>query len=122
MFFRSGVRGCGGRAWHPAAFVRVDAVVPDGLLAPGWDVVDGGGKEIGGFEDFKVALGFPTAPGAVDDGQGVRIPLDFLEGERSTQKIFSKALAALGVAWADGFFAGVDVEAAVFPRKELGDF
>jgi hypothetical protein len=30
-----------------------------------WDVIDGGGEEIGGFEDFKVALGFPTAPGAV---------------------------------------------------------
>ncbi len=29
--------------------------------------------------------------------------------------------AAFGVAGGDGFFSAVEVEAAVFPRKEIGD-
>ncbi len=34
------------------------------LLAFGWNVFDGGGEEVGGFEDFEVAFGVPTAAGA----------------------------------------------------------
>ena len=79
LFFSGGHRGRGGWAWHAAAFVRVDSVVTDRLLAPWGDVINGGCEEIGGFEDFKVALGAPTPPGAVDDGMGLGIPMDFLE-------------------------------------------
>jgi hypothetical protein len=85
-------------------------------------VVDGGGKEIGGFEDFEVALGFPTAPGAVENGMGFGIPMDFLEGKRCAQKILGEALAALGIAGGDGFFTGVDVKTAVFPGEKFCDF
>jgi hypothetical protein len=70
----------------------------------------------------KLRLVFQLRRERLDDGPGPRIPLDFLEEERRTQKIFSKVLAARGVASGEGFFAGVDVEAAVFPEKELGDF
>lgn len=97
-------------------------MVPDDLLAPGWGVVDGGGEESGGFEDFEVALGFPTAPGAVEDGMGLGIPMDFLEGERGAQKVLGEALAALGVSGCDRFFSGVDVKTAVFPGGEFCDF
>ena len=60
-FFAGGFRERSGWTWHAAAFVRVEAVVTDGLLASGRDVVDGGGEEVGGFEDFKVSLRAPTA-------------------------------------------------------------
>jgi hypothetical protein len=78
-------------------------------------VVDGGGEEVGGFEDFKIPLRAPTAAGAVEDGLGLGIPVDFLEGEWGAQQILGEALAAFGVAGSDGFFSAVDVETAVFP-------
>jgi len=84
-------------------------------------VVDGGGEEVGGFEDFEIALGAPTAAGAVDDAPGLGVPVDFLDGEGRAQEILGEALAAFGVAGSDGFFAGVDVKADVFPRDEFGD-
>jgi len=105
-----------------AAFVGVEAVVADGLLAAGRDAVDGGGEEVGGGEDFKVSLRAPTAAGAVDDGPGLGVPMDLLEGEGSTKQILSEALTAYGGAGSDGLFAAVDVEAAVFPGEEIGDF
>ena len=64
-----------------AGFVGVDAVVADSLLAFGWEMVDGGGDEVGGFEDLKVAFGVVVALGAVDDGFGGGVPGDFLERE-----------------------------------------
>ena len=109
-------------AGQAASYIRVEAVVADGLLPSRRDVVDGGGKEVSGFEHFKVPLGAPTAAGAVDDGLGLGVPVDFLEGEWGSQEIFSETLAAFGVARRDGFFAAVDVESAVFPREEFGDF
>ena len=48
--------------------------------------------------------------------------MDFLEGEWGAQEILGEALAAFGVAGGDGLFPAVDVEAAVFPREEFGDF
>ena len=78
-------------------------------MAAGRNVIDGGGEEVGGFEDFKVPLRAPTAPGAVDDGLGLGVPVDFLEGEWGAQEIFREALAAFGVARRDGFFPAVDV-------------
>jgi hypothetical protein len=51
-----------------AGFVGVDPVVTDGLLTLGWNVVDGCGDEVVGFEDLKIALGGVVAFGAVDDG------------------------------------------------------
>ena len=49
-----------GRGW-------LTAVIADGLRAFGRDVFDGGAEKVGGFEDFKVALGVPTAAGAVGE-------------------------------------------------------
>ena len=83
LFFAGGFRECSGRTGQAAAFVRVEAVVADGLLAAWRDVVDGGGKKVGGLEDFKVPLRAPTAAGAVDDGLRPGVPVDFLEGEWS---------------------------------------
>ena len=91
------------------------------MLASRRDVFDGGGEEVGGFEDFEVALGAPTAAGAVDDGPRFRVSMDFLEGEWGSQQMFRESLAAFGVAGSDGLFPTVDVEAAVFPREEIGD-
>ena len=58
----------GGGFGEAAGFVGVEAVIADGLLAFGRDVLNGGGGEVGGFEDFEVALGVPTASEAIDDG------------------------------------------------------
>ncbi len=68
-------------AGHAARFVGVEAVVADGVLALGRDVLDDRGQEVGGGEDFEVALGVPTAAGAVDDGLADGVPMDFLEGK-----------------------------------------
>ena len=57
--------GCSGTG-EAAGFVGVEAVVANGLLAFGWDVLDGGGEKVGGFEDFEVAFGVPTAAGTVN--------------------------------------------------------
>ena len=66
-----GLRRCGDDGVdgldEAAGFVGGEAVVTDRLLAFGWDVVDGGGEEVGGFEDFEGAFGVPTAAGAVND-------------------------------------------------------
>ena len=121
LFLAGGFRERGGWAWHAAAFVRVEAVIADGLLAARRDVVDGGGEEVGGFEDFEIPLRAPTAAGTVDDSLGLGVPVDFLEGERGAQQILGEALAAFGIARSDGFFPAVDVEAAVFPGEEIGD-
>ena len=88
-----GTRGIGGRLglmrvanprsigpWHASRFVGIDAVVADSLLAFGWNVIDGGGDEVGGFEYLEVALGSVVAFGSVDDGLAAGIPGDFLEG------------------------------------------
>ena len=53
-------------------------IVADGLLAFGWNVIDGGGDEVGGFEDLEVALGSVVAFRSVDDGLAAGIPGDFL--------------------------------------------
>ena len=66
---------------HSTGFIGVDAVVADGLLAFGREVVDGGGDEVGGFKDLEVALGSVVAFRSVDDGLAAGIPGDFLEGE-----------------------------------------
>ena len=63
-----------------AGFVGIETVVADGLFSLGREVVDGGGDEVGGFEDFEVALGGVVALGAVDDGLGDGVPSNFLEG------------------------------------------
>lgn len=70
-------------------------------------MVDGGGEEVGGFEDFEVPLRAPTAPGAVDDGLGLGVPADFLEGKWGSQQVFGEALAAFFVEEAVG---GEDME------------
>ena len=54
-----------------AGFVGVKAVVAHGLFSLGREVVDDGGDEIGGFENFKVSLGGVVTFGAIDDVKGV---------------------------------------------------
>ncbi len=105
-----------------AGFVGVEAVVSDGLPPLGREVVDDGGDEVGGFEDFEVALGGMVALGAVDDCLGGGVPGDFLEGERMAEEIFGEAFAAFGVVGGDWFFAAVvDVVTGMFPREEVGE-
>ena len=111
LFFAGGFREHGGWPRQAAALVRVDAVVADGLLASGRDVVDGSGQEVGGFEDFEISLRAPNAAGAVDDCLGLGVPVDLLKGERGAQQIFGEALAAFGVARRDGFLPSVNVKA-----------
>ena len=85
-------------------------------------MVDDGGDEVGGFENFEVALGGVMALGAVDDGLGGGVPGDFLEGEGMAEQILGEAPAAFGVVGGDGFFAAVvDVEAGMFPGEEVGE-
>ena len=60
-----------------AGFVGVGAVIADGLLALGREMVDNGGDEVGGFEDFEVSLGRVVALGAVDDGLCGRVQVMF---------------------------------------------
>ena len=103
-------------------FVGVEAVVADGLFSFGREVVDDGGDEVGGFEDFEVPLGGMVALGAVDDGLGGGVPGDFLEGEGMTQEVFGEAFSTFVVVGGDGFFAAiVDVEAGMFPGDEVGE-
>ena len=73
------------RAWatgfgiHAPPFVRVEAIVAHGVLILRRNMLDGGGDEIGGFEDLVIFLGVPTALGSVDDFSCGFVPGDFLE-------------------------------------------
>lgn len=97
---------------HAPGFIGVDAVVADSLLAFGWEMVDGGGDEVGGFEDLEVAFDIVVAFGAVDDGFGGGVPSDFLEGEWMAEEILGEAFAACHVIRSDDFLSpAVDVEA-----------
>ena len=74
--------GCGATRVDAAGFVGIDAVVSDGLLAFGREVVDGGGDEVGGFKDLEVAFDVVVTLGSVNDGFAAGVPSDFLERER----------------------------------------
>ena len=107
---------------HAPGFIGIDAVVADGLLAFGWQVVDGGGDEVGGFEDLEVTFDVVVTLGAVDDGFGGGVPGDFLEGEGMAQEVLGQAFAASGIVRCDDFLPPiVDVEAWVFPGEEVGE-
>jgi len=105
-----------------AGFVGVDAVVADGVVVAVGDVFDDSGEKVGGGEDFEIALGFPVAAGAVDDGGGFFFPGDFLQGERRPQEVFGELAAAIDVVRGDGFLSGVEVEAAAFPGEKIAGF
>jgi len=117
-------RGDGGEAvkWgETAGFIGIDAVVSDGLLTLGWKVVDGGGDEVGGFEDLEIAFDVVVAFGAVDDSLAGGVPGDFLEGERVTEEVLGEAFSACGVVGGYDFLAPVvDVEAGMFPGEQVG--
>ena len=84
-------------------------------------MVDGGGDEVGGFEDLEVAFDVVVAFGAVDDCFGGGVPGDFLEGERVAEEVLGEAFSACGVVGGYDFLAPVvDVEAGMFPREEVG--
>ena len=68
-----------------SGFVGVEAVIADGLFAFGREVVDDGGDEVGGFEDFEVALGGVVALGAVDDGLGDEVVAEGVDGGDDTE-------------------------------------
>ena len=105
-----------------AGLVGVDAVVADSVVVAVGDVFDDSGEKVGGGEDFEIALGFPVAAGAVDDGGGFLLPGDFLQGERRPQEVLGELAAAIDVVGGDGFLSGVEVEAAVFPGEEIAGF
>jgi hypothetical protein len=84
-----------------AAFVGVEAVVADGLLAFRREVEQRGGDEVGGFEDLEVAFGGVVAFGAVDDGFGGGVPGDFLEGKGMAQEVFRQTFTTGGVVGGD---------------------
>lgn len=108
---------------HAAGLVGIDAVVADGLLASGREVVDGSGDEVGGGENLEVAFDVVVAFGTVDDGLAGGVPGDFLEGEGVAEKVLGEAFAACGVVWVDDFLAPVvDVEAGVFPGEQVVEF
>ena len=60
--------------------------------------------------------------GTVNDGGGFFFPGDFLERKGCAQEVFSELAAAVAVVCGDGFFSGVQVEAAVFPVEEVAGF
>jgi hypothetical protein len=64
----------------------------------------------------------PTPAGAVDEFSGGFVPGDLFQGERGAQKILCQAASAFGIVGGDGFFSGVEVEAAVGPAEELVQF
>jgi hypothetical protein len=104
-------------------FVGVEAVVADGLLALGREVEKSGGDEVGGFEDFEVALGGVMAFGAVDDGLAGGVPSNFLQREGMAEEVFRQTFTTGGVVGGDGLFSAVvDIEAGVFPGEEIGEF
>ncbi len=86
-------------------------------------MVDGGGDEVGGFEDLEVAFDVVMAFGSVDDGLAGGVPGDFLEGEWMAEEVLGEAFAACHVIRSDNFFSPVvDVEAGMFPGEEAGEF
>ena len=80
------------------------------------DVLDGSGDKVGGGEDFEIALGFPVVAGAVDDGGGLFVPGDFLQGEGGAPKVFGELAAAIDVVCCDGFFSGIEAGATYVNR------
>jgi hypothetical protein len=76
---------------HAARFVRVDAVVADGLLAFGREGGDGGGDEVGGFKDLEVAFDVVVTLGSVNDGFAAGVPSNFLEREWMAEEILGEA-------------------------------
>ena len=67
-------------------------------------MLDGGGEEVSGGEDFEVALGFPVVAGTVDDGGGLFVPCDFLEREGGAQEVFGELAPAIDVVCGDKSF------------------
>ncbi len=106
-----------GLEFHAAALVGVAPVVTDGVLVLGRDVLDGGGEELRGGEDLKVALGAPASAGTVNDAPRFFVPSDLLKGKRSTKEILGELLATCRAV--DGFVSGIEAEATVFPVQEL---
>lgn len=104
------------------AFVGIEAVIANRLLALGRDVLDEGGEEVGRGEDLVVFLGVPTALGAVNNFFGGGVPGDLFEGEGSAQEILCKPASAFGIVGGDRFFSGVEAEATVGPGEKLAGF
>lgn len=106
--------------FEAAGFVRVAAIVADGVLVFRRDVLDGGSEEAGGGEYLEVALGAPTGAGAIDNALGFLDPCDLFQREGRAEQVFGELLAADG--GADGPGSGIEAEAAVFPCEELAEF
>ena len=78
-----------------------------------------GGDEIGAGEKLKVALGAPTAGGAVEDALGLRVPVHFLEGDGRTEEVLGQSFEGFAIVGTDGGFALVDVKAVVVPAQQF---
>ena len=102
-----------------APLVRIEAIVADGLLVLRRDVADCGSDEIGGGKDLEVALGAPTPLGAVNNAARLLVPGDLLQGKRGPEQILGQSPASPDVMGGDGFLAGIEAEATMFPAKKL---
>jgi hypothetical protein len=126
-----GVAGDGGRAGArrsqggggagDAGFVTVVTVVADLGAAGHGDLGEQGADEIEGGKDLKVAAGAPVALGAVEDGAGLGLVGDFLEGVGRAEQIFGEAAAALGIVGGKRGFAAVGTKTGVSPLEEAGE-
>tara|TARA_B100001964_G_scaffold207874_1_gene240065 strand:+ start:380 stop:943 length:564 start_codon:yes stop_codon:yes gene_type:complete len=103
--------------FHPAALVGVASIVADGVLILRRNVLDCGGEELRGGEDFKIPFCPPAAAGAADDPAGLFDPGDLFQRERSAEQILRELLTTCGAM--DGAIAGIDAEATVFPVQKL---
>jgi len=82
-----------------------------------------GGDEVGCLKNLEIAFDVMVTLGAVDDGRGGGVPSNFLDREWVAEKVLCQALWACGVVGVDNFFSPVvDIEAGVFPGKQVGKF
>ena len=106
------------------------------------DVLHGRGQKVDGFEDLEVALGMPAPSGAINDLLGFFVPRDLFEREGLKEQLLTRfarpsgchsadyvrcspiqpSVSTIRHHWGDGFFPGIEAEAAVGPGKELAAF
>jgi len=85
------------------------AVAADRFLTFGWNVIDDGGEVVGGAEDLEIGFALPGSAGAVEDGFGVGVRSDFLEGERGSDEVLRQSSAAFQVGTSDKVGVSVDI-------------
>jgi len=100
-----------------AHLIAVPAVVADHLRPLVRDVLGDGGQEVGGGEDFEVAVDLGIEARAIDDDVGGPFQRHLLNREGIAQDVLGQGFE-VGLGLGRHLLAGVDVEAAVFPGVE----